>query len=85
MSWFGRILGKLTNPKSKYVTPGLEEKLKPSAPLTDSDEQKMRRRESENPPARRRGFPSTVTCRMCLPQATYRCAPRAKWLTARSP
>lgn len=47
MSWFGRILGKLTNPKSKYVTPGLEEKLKPSAPPTDSDEQKMRRRESE--------------------------------------
>lgn len=43
MSWLSRVVGKLTNPKSKYVTPGLEEKSKPKPPPNDETEQSERR------------------------------------------
>ncbi|GEM_PF-3841703 len=43
MNWLSRVIGKLTNPKSKYVTPGLEEKAEKKPPPTDESEQSERR------------------------------------------
>ena len=42
MSWFSRMFGKLTNPKSKYVTPGLEDGTGEGPPASDVAEQAER-------------------------------------------
>ena len=48
MGWFSRIRDQIGNRKSKYVTPGLDDKSEPEEPLTDDAEQSLRRSQTRD-------------------------------------